>query len=64
MTLDENQYNDLIERLDKIHDLLQNLFIMEATRSGATRDEVREFLHVAATTVGDVRKLVKTNRDE
>lgn len=50
------------EQAEKIIDLLQNLFILEAKKNGLTSEEVRKILGVNNNTVFKIWKLSKSEK--
>jgi hypothetical protein len=54
---EEPQEGSVIEeKLDAVVNLLQDLFILEATRGGMGQEPIRKILGVRMTRVSDIRK--------
>lgn len=62
MTADQKQHDELIKRLDKIQNLLQNLVILNAANAGRTRDEVRAIAGVKTARVAKIWKYVRPKK--
>ena len=52
------------EKLDKIIQLLEDLFILQASQANIGRDNIRAVLHVRNTRVARIRKGLKQARPD
>lgn len=55
--------NKILTRLDIITELLENLFILEASKSNIKKQEIRKILGIAMKRVNRISKLIKPLKD-
>jgi hypothetical protein len=60
--MDKELNSKILKRLDSITLLLENLFILEASKAKINKQEIRKILGIAMERVNQISKFIKDDR--